>query len=133
VEAELRFEGANSEDIALLIGMMHSDDIRAQIRRISELGEMGSGLEIIHVVCELEAEEDKFADILIAWLDSFNKHVKVTIATESKTFELDSLSVHADTKVSGIDPGSEDADLLCVLDEDDAAPDAAPAIEDWDR
>jgi Effector Associated Constant Component 1 len=97
VDAELRFDGAGPDDISVLRRMIDSDVNLRGLQLVpsgqSRAGEMGPGLEVLQAVFGPGGTGVAFAGVLIAWLRSRRKHIKLHITTKSGVIELDSQGV----------------------------------------
>jgi hypothetical protein len=93
VEAELRLDGASPDDVAALRRMVDSD---ANLRglQLVTLGrqrpdEMGPTLDIFQAVFGPGGTGVAFAGVLIAWLRSRRKRIRIKIQTENGVVEVD--------------------------------------------
>jgi len=93
VEAELRFDGAGPDDVAVLRRMVDSDANLRGLRLVSagpqSPEKMGPGIEVLQAAFGPGGTGVAFAGVLIAWLRSRRKHIKLSIKTESGIIELD--------------------------------------------
>jgi hypothetical protein len=97
VEAELRFDGAGPDDISVLRRMIDSDANLRGLQLVSagqhRAEEMGPGLDALQAVFGPGGTGVAFAGVLIAWLRSRRKHIKLSIATKSGVIELDTQGI----------------------------------------
>lgn len=93
MEAELRLDGAGPDDVSVLRRMVDSDaNLRAlQLVPVGRqrTGELGPGLDVLQAVFGPGGTGVAFAGVLIAWLRSRRKHIKVSIKTTNGVIELD--------------------------------------------
>jgi Effector Associated Constant Component 1 len=95
VEAELRFDGAGPDDVSVLRRMIDSDSnlrglqlAAAGRQRPDEMS--GPTLEVLQAVFGPGGTGVAFAGVLIAWLRSRRKRIRVKIQTEDGVVEVDS-------------------------------------------
>lgn len=94
MEAELVLDGAGPEDIAVLRRMVDSDAdlhglqlVPATRQRDGEMG--GPALDVLQAAFGPDGTGVAFAGVLIAWLRSRHKHIRVKIQTENGVVEVE--------------------------------------------
>jgi Effector Associated Constant Component 1 len=97
MDAELRLDGAGPDDISALRRMIESDTSLRGFHLAPVIqekpGKMGPGLEVLQAILEPGGTGVAFAGVLIAWLRSRRKHIKLRIKTKSGVIELDAQGI----------------------------------------
>jgi hypothetical protein len=98
MEAELGLDGAGPDDVSALRRMIGSDTNLRGIQlvpvRQQDSGQMGTGFEVLQAMLGPGGTGVAFAGVLVAWLRSRRKHIKLRITTNNGSAELDAQGIN---------------------------------------
>lgn len=97
METELGLNGAGPDDIAALRRMIGSDSNLQGIQLVpvgqQDPRKMGAGSEVLQAMLGPGGTGVAFAGVLVAWLRSRRKHIKLRVKTNNGTAELDARGI----------------------------------------
>lgn len=104
MDAELEVDGAGPDDVAALRRMIDSDanlrGVQLAAARRQRPGEMGAGLEVLQASLGPGGAGVAFAGVLITWLRTRRKYIKLSIKTNGGVIELDTKGIDDPAEVA---------------------------------